>query len=45
VGRKLRANGSDEILVLCYHAVSESWPERVAVTPAALERQLRGFLT
>lgn len=36
-------------LVLCYHAVSETWPDPVAVTPAQLERQLtflkrRGFV-
>jgi peptidoglycan/xylan/chitin deacetylase (PgdA/CDA1 family) len=36
-------------LVLCYHAVSERWPDPVAVTPAQLERQLtflrkRGFV-
>ena len=28
-------------LVLSYHGVSESWPEPLAVTPAALEEQLR----
>jgi peptidoglycan/xylan/chitin deacetylase (PgdA/CDA1 family) len=27
-------------LVLCYHAVSDEWPCELAVTPAALERQL-----
>jgi peptidoglycan/xylan/chitin deacetylase (PgdA/CDA1 family) len=36
-------------LVLCYHAISDSWPDPVAVTPAQLERQLaflrrRGFV-
>jgi peptidoglycan/xylan/chitin deacetylase (PgdA/CDA1 family) len=36
-------------LVLCYHAVSDDWPDPVAVTPAQLERQLaflrrRGFV-
>jgi peptidoglycan/xylan/chitin deacetylase (PgdA/CDA1 family) len=35
--------------VLCYHAISEQWPDPVAVTPAQLERQLaflreRGFV-
>ena len=34
---------SDSI-VLCYHAVSESWPAPLSVTPANLERQL-GLLT
>ena len=28
-------------IVLCYHAVSESWPATLSVTPQALERQLR----
>jgi peptidoglycan/xylan/chitin deacetylase (PgdA/CDA1 family) len=27
-------------LVLCYHAVSETWPAALSVTPAALEEQL-----
>ena len=36
-------------LVLCYHAVSDAWPDPVAVTTAQLERQLtflkkRGFV-
>jgi peptidoglycan/xylan/chitin deacetylase (PgdA/CDA1 family) len=31
-------------LVLCYHAVSESWPHLLAVTPQAFERQLRSLL-
>lgn len=30
----------DDLLVLCYHAVSESWPAELSVTPAALEDQL-----
>jgi peptidoglycan/xylan/chitin deacetylase (PgdA/CDA1 family) len=29
------------VLVLCYHAVSSSWPDPLAVTPEDLERQLR----
>ncbi|MBV9213965.1 MAG: polysaccharide deacetylase family protein [Actinobacteria bacterium] len=37
-----------DVLVLCYHAVSESWPAALSVTPDGLERQLgllhrRGF--
>jgi peptidoglycan/xylan/chitin deacetylase (PgdA/CDA1 family) len=37
-----------DVLVLCYHAVSEDWPASLSVTPDALERQLsllsrRGF--
>jgi peptidoglycan/xylan/chitin deacetylase (PgdA/CDA1 family) len=30
-----------DVLVLCYHAVSEDWPSPLAVTPDQLERQLR----
>lgn len=30
--------------VLCYHAVSDSWPHLLAVTPRAFERQLRSLL-
>jgi peptidoglycan/xylan/chitin deacetylase (PgdA/CDA1 family) len=29
-----------DLLVLCYHAVSERWPSVLAVTPEQLERQL-----
>lgn len=29
-----------DVLILCYHAVSRSWPAALAVTPEALERQL-----
>ena len=31
-------------LVLCYHAVSDSWPHPLAVAPLALERQVRALL-
>ena len=31
-------------LVLCYHAVSDSWPHPLAVGPLALECQVRGLL-
>lgn len=34
----------NETLVLCYHAVSPGWSERVNVPPDALERQLRILL-
>ena len=33
-----------DVLVLCYHAVSERWPAELAVTPGALEAQLRALL-
>ncbi len=32
---------ANDTLVLCYHAVSEEWRGPLAVTPAALEEQLR----
>ena len=38
------SGASVQPLVLCYHAVSDSWPDRLAVRPAALERQLRSLL-
>jgi peptidoglycan/xylan/chitin deacetylase (PgdA/CDA1 family) len=31
-------------LILCYHAVSASWPDELAVTPDEFERQLRMLL-
>jgi peptidoglycan/xylan/chitin deacetylase (PgdA/CDA1 family) len=31
-------------LVLCYHAVSESWPDKLAVPPKQLARHLRALL-
>ncbi|HEX9093432.1 MAG TPA: hypothetical protein VF902_05565, partial [Coriobacteriia bacterium] len=33
-----------DILVLCYHAVSEDWPADLAVTPGQLDDQIR-YLT
>jgi peptidoglycan/xylan/chitin deacetylase (PgdA/CDA1 family) len=30
-----------DVLVLCYHAVSPSWPAPLSVTPEAFERQLK----
>jgi peptidoglycan/xylan/chitin deacetylase (PgdA/CDA1 family) len=35
------AAGAPDVLVLCYHAVSPSWPAILSVTPRRLERQLR----
>jgi peptidoglycan/xylan/chitin deacetylase (PgdA/CDA1 family) len=35
---------SDDALVLCYHAVSESWPADLSVTSASLERQVEALL-
>ena len=33
-----------DVLVLCYHAVSEQWPAGMSVPPERLERQLAGLL-
>nr|MDP8943903.1 polysaccharide deacetylase family protein [Actinomycetota bacterium] len=33
-----------DVLVLCYHAVSDRWPAALAVTPQALEAQLEQLL-
>ena len=32
---------SSDLLVLCYHAVSERWPADLSITPSNLEAQLR----
>jgi peptidoglycan/xylan/chitin deacetylase (PgdA/CDA1 family) len=44
VDRNPKGAGGSEVLVLCYHAISEDWPAPLAVTPIAFERQLTGFL-
>ena len=36
--------GRGEPLILCYHAISETWPSVGAVVPSALERQLAFLL-
>lgn len=33
-----------QVLILCYHSVSEDWPEVGSVTPGELERQVRHLL-
>ena len=33
-----------DLLVLCYHAVSPTWPAPLSVTPAGLRRQLEGLV-
>jgi peptidoglycan/xylan/chitin deacetylase (PgdA/CDA1 family) len=35
-----RSHDMNDALVLCYHAVSETWPATIAVTPDQLEKQL-----
>lgn len=35
-----KADRERDVLVLCYHAVSDSWPASLSVTPARLESQL-----
>ena len=42
--RPVRTSPPRDVIVLCYHAVSRSWPSPLAVTPDALERQLRRLL-
>jgi peptidoglycan/xylan/chitin deacetylase (PgdA/CDA1 family) len=34
---------ANDLLILCYHAVSEDWPTELAVSPAQLDAQLRFF--
>lgn len=34
----------NDVLVLCYHAVSERWPAALSITPAAFERQIGGLV-
>ncbi len=36
--------GTSELLVLCYHAVSDDWPASLAISGAELERQLQRFV-
>ena len=33
-----------DVVVLCYHAVSDTWPIGLAIRPASLERQVRWML-
>jgi len=40
-----RARLPDHLLVLCYHGVSRDWPQPWAVTPDALEAQVRVLLS
>ena len=35
-----RTDACADVLVLCYHAVDETWPAELSVTPQAFERQL-----
>lgn len=35
---------SGDVLVLCYHGVSETWTDPIATTPERLERQVAGLL-
>lgn len=36
--------GGRDVLVLCYHGVSEHWPARLSVTPERLDEQIRLLL-
>lgn len=44
MGPRASADGGGSVVVLCYHALSESWQAPIAVTPRALERQLSRLL-
>ena len=35
-----RTDACADVLVLCYHAIDETWPAELSVTPQAFERQL-----
>lgn len=35
---------SPDVLILCYHGVSETWPAQIATPPARLEREIAGLL-
>lgn len=43
-GTHLGGLGSRGPLILCYHSVSDGWPDPLAVPPRAFERQLRSLL-
>ena len=43
-GRSHAAGGAPDVLVLCYHAVSDRWDAALSVTPAALRRQLASLV-
>jgi peptidoglycan/xylan/chitin deacetylase (PgdA/CDA1 family) len=42
--RQRRAPGTFRSLILCYHAISASWPDPLAVPPERFARQLRGLV-
>jgi peptidoglycan/xylan/chitin deacetylase (PgdA/CDA1 family)/glycosyltransferase involved in cell wall biosynthesis len=42
--RRRRGENGVDTLVLCYHAVSETWPASLSVTPAVFEEQIAGLL-
>jgi peptidoglycan/xylan/chitin deacetylase (PgdA/CDA1 family) len=39
-----RFDHKDEALVLCYHAISDDWPDPLAVTPGSFLRQVKELL-
>jgi peptidoglycan/xylan/chitin deacetylase (PgdA/CDA1 family) len=43
-GRKATARTRQDVLVLCYHGISDSWPDVVAVGPQRLRDQLARLL-
>ena len=40
-----RVRGSADVIVLCYHAVSEAWDSSLAVSPSQLESHLTSLLS
>jgi peptidoglycan/xylan/chitin deacetylase (PgdA/CDA1 family) len=44
VGARREAFGVPDVLVLCYHALSERWPAALSTTPARFEEQLELLL-
>ena len=42
--KRFRRRRELDVVVLCYHAVSENWPAALAVTPEALSAQVRYLL-
>jgi peptidoglycan/xylan/chitin deacetylase (PgdA/CDA1 family) len=43
-GRRVFRESWPRPLVLCYHAVTDSWPDTLAVSPSAFEQQIRSLL-
>lgn len=44
LGSRRRVALARDLVVLCYHGISDSWPARTAVAPADFERHMQGFV-